>query len=427
MGHVVTKDIYRKLGKKIDNLSMRVPYNDTFYRILKKLCSIEEADILIKMPYRLSKLDRVARITKCEKTKLRKILDSLCSKGLVMDIYIQGDYYYSLCPVSFGIQDFMMMRTREELNIRKLATLIQKYLYDDESFYAANFGDGQKVSFMRTLPYEEALNNKEYVEILDYEKATSLVKESNKFAIGICSCRHEKLHIGEKKCNVPLETCSAFGVGADYVIRHGFGKEVSKSEMLENIARSKELGLVLNIENVQKDITVMCHCCKCCCIMLSGINKYGYDNTLVTSTFIAEVDESKCSGCGRCSQVCPVDAIEMIPVENLTLKKKEIPKIDTSRCLGCGVCALKCPTEAIKLIKREQRVIHPETTYERLMLQCLERGTLQNQIFDNPQSITQKTMRAVVGGFLRLPPVKKALMSDMLRSKFLASLMRFKI
>jgi len=117
----------------------------------------------------------------------------------------------------------------------------------------------------------------------------------------------------------------------------------------------------------------------------------------------------------------------MIPVENLTSKKKEIPKIDTSRCLGCGVCALKCPTEAIKLVKRKQRVIHPETTYERLMLQCLERGTLQNQLFDNPQSITQKAMRAVVGGFLRLPPVKKALMSDMLRSKFLASLMRFKI
>ncbi|MFB0565588.1 MAG: hypothetical protein ACETWK_07915 [Candidatus Aminicenantaceae bacterium] len=82
MGHVVTKDIYKKLGKKIDNLSMRAPYNDTFYRILKELCSIEEADILIKMPYRLSKLDRVARITKCEKTKLLKILDSLCSKEL---------------------------------------------------------------------------------------------------------------------------------------------------------------------------------------------------------------------------------------------------------------------------------------------------------------------------------------------------------
>jgi hypothetical protein len=71
-------------------------------------------------------------------------------------------------------------------------------------------------------------------------------------------------------------------------------------------------------------------------------------------------------------------------------------------------------------VKREKRVLHPETTFERIILQCLERGTLQNQIFDNPQSITQKFMRGFVGGFLRLFPVKAALMSDMLRSSFLS-------
>jgi len=49
----------------------------------------------------------------------------------------------------------------------------------------------------------------------------------------------------------------------------------------------------------------------------------------------------------------------------------------------------------------------------------LERGTLQNQIFANPQSINEKFMRAFVGGFLRLPPIKKALLSDKLRSGFL--------
>jgi hypothetical protein len=41
-------------------------------------------------------------------------------------------------------------------------------------------------------------------------------------------------------------------------------------------------------------------------------------------------------------------------------------------------------------------------------------------MFSNPQSITHKFMRGFVGAFLRLPPVKKALMSDTLRSSFLA-------
>ena len=103
-------------------------------------------------------------------------------------------------------------------------------------------------------------------------------------------------------------------------------------------------------------------------------------------------------------------------------KPRKRPRIDTSVCLGCGVCALGCKTGALKLIKRGQRVLHPETTFERIILQCLERGTLQNQLFDDPNSITQQALRRIVGGFLRLTPVKRALMSDALRSRFLGAM-----
>lgn len=428
MEHIVTKDIYKKLGKKLDNLSVRAPYNEAFYAILKELCSIEEADILIKMPYRLSSLDRVAKITRCEKSRLRKILESLCEKAMVLDVYVKGSYYYQPAPIYIGMFDISMMASEESLDIKKLSRFVYEYLHEyfgDNSFYAANFGHGEQVSFARTLPYEEAISVTDGVEILDYEKATSLVKESNKFAIGLCSCRRGKENLGKKTCDVPLETCSSFGGGADYSIRHGFAKEVSKSEMLENITRSKELGLVINVDNAQRNISFMCHCCKCCCDMLLGITKHGYPNTIVSSAYIAEVEESKCRNYERCYEVCPVNCIERVPVESPTSNKKTKPKIDESRCIGCGICAVKCPAGAIKMVKRKQRVIHPATIYEQRMLQCLERGALQNQLFDNPQSITQKAMRAVVGGFLRLPPVKKALMSDMLRSTFLRLLMRF--
>jgi ferredoxin len=109
----------------------------------------------------------------------------------------------------------------------------------------------------------------------------------------------------------------------------------------------------------------------------------------------------------------------MIPIDKPQTKKKKDPVIDASICLGCGVCALSCNKGAVTLTRREKRVLHPETTFERVILQTLEKGTLQNQIFDNPQSVTQKFMRGFVGGFLRLPPVKATLMSDMFRSSFL--------
>ena len=66
MGHLVGKDIYRKLGKKIDNLTLRAPWNKEFYHILKALYSEEEADIVVKMPFGLSNFELVSKITKYE-------------------------------------------------------------------------------------------------------------------------------------------------------------------------------------------------------------------------------------------------------------------------------------------------------------------------------------------------------------------------
>jgi coenzyme F420-reducing hydrogenase beta subunit len=112
----------------------------------------------------------------------------------------------------------------------------------------------------------------------------------------------------------------------------------------------------------------------------------------------------------------------MVADDNPGSKRKKKPVTDAIICLGCGVCALQCKSRALALVRKKKRIITPETTFERIILQCLERGTIQNQLFDNPHSTTHKFMRGFVGGFLRLSPVKRALMSDALRSTFLAAM-----
>ncbi len=422
MGHMSGKDVFRKLGKKIDDLPIRTPWNDGFYQILKELYTPEEAEFICNMPYVMSNVGRIAELTRLSVDAARKLLDGLCEKGLVMDAWLKGEYYYMLSPMVIGIFEFTMMRTGGDLNSKQWARLFHEYMATDPAYAEANLGAGQKVTPLRTLPHEEAVRDSAHLEILDYEKAGAIVEQSNKFSMALCPCRHEATHLGTKTCTTPLDNCSSFGIGADYLIRHKLAREVSKTEMLENVARSKELGLVLNADNVQKNLTFMCHCCKCCCEALNGISKYGYPNTIVTSTYVAETEETFCIGCGKCAKLCPIDVIQMVPIENPTTKKKANPRINTAHCLGCGVCGLKCNKKAIKLVKRQQRVIHPETTFERIMLQALERGTLQNQIFDHPNKITHKFMRGVIGGFLKLTPVKKALMSDTMRSRFLGSM-----
>jgi len=422
MGHLVGKDLYRKLGAKVDGLTVRVPWNDALYAVLQELYSEEDAELVVKMPWGLSKLHRLERTTGFSRTELERRLESLCNRGLVMDLFVDGAYHYMPSPLVIGIFEFTMMRTGGGTDSATWAKLFKTYL-EEGDFYAANFADGQKISLMRAVPHDGSIPAEEYVEVLDYEKATNIVESADRMAIGICSCRHERHHNGDKECKAPLDTCSTFGATTvDFMVRNGFARESSKSEMLENIARSREMGLVLNADNVQRNVSFMCHCCSDCCNVLRGVTSHGYPNTVVTSNYIAAYDRDTCKGCGVCSKRCPVDAIGRAEDPDPRFRKHGAPKIDDSICIGCGVCTVKCKSGSMKLHQREQRVLHPESTFERVILQCLERGTLQNQLFDDPSSKTHAFMRACVGGFLRLPPVKRTLMSDVLRSRFLTAL-----
>jgi ferredoxin len=412
--------IYRSLGKKIDNLTVRTPWNETFHSILKELYTPEEADVTVRMPYVLSSLDRIARVSGIEPARLHGILDKLSNKGLVLDLYNENDgrLYFMPSPLMIGLFEFTMMRWGNIDNKKECAKLFREYF---TTFYQANFSHDEQVSIMRVIPVEETIRPSEYIEFMDYEKASSIIESSHKFAIGLCSCRNEKFHNGEKECDAPLDNCSALGIGADYLIRHNLGREVSKSEMLENFTRSKELGLVFCAENTKRNPMVICHCCKCCCNYLAGANKFGFPNSAVTSNFISVIDEAKCTGCGKCVDVCPVNATSLVSANDHKKRKKKKANVDVLMCVGCGVCARKCSSDAISMINRGTRVIHPETTFERIILLSLESGNVQNVIFDNPQSVTQKYMRSFIGAFLKLPPVKKTLMSDLFRSAFLSS------
>lgn len=421
MGHMVAKDIYGALGDKIDNLHVRAPQTEAFYAMLRELYSPEEAELVVGMPFRLSTLDRIAQVTGKDPRELEPKLAALCDKGLVVDVRLGDQYHYMPAPFVIGIFEFTMMRMdSSDPDIGKVSRLFVDYLEGGE-FYAANFEDGQQVSVARALPHLERLGD--HVEILDYERVERIVAAAETFSLSNCSCRHKKHHAGDQVCKVPLETCTSFGGAAGYLVRHGMGRPISKSEMKDVVQRSKDLRLVFSVDNVRNEPAFLCHCCGCCCGILEGINRHGYQNAIVSSTLVPHVIQEDCNGCQKCARACHVSAITLVPEPKTAGSKRMfMPEIDESACIGCGVCSLVCDPDAIEMHKREQHVIHPETTFERVILQCLERGTLQNQLFDDPGRLTHKAMRGIVGGFLRLPPVQRALMSDTLRSRFLSAM-----
>jgi len=54
----------------------------------------------------------------------------------------------------------------------------------------------------------------------------------------------------------------------------------------------------------------------------------------------AKVDTERCTGCGACVKVCPVEAISLSDGK---------AQIDGDKCVDCGVCVGECPTDAINL------------------------------------------------------------------------------
>jgi NAD-dependent dihydropyrimidine dehydrogenase PreA subunit len=54
-----------------------------------------------------------------------------------------------------------------------------------------------------------------------------------------------------------------------------------------------------------------------------------------------KIDEEKCTNCGTCIDVCPVDVFEKGE------KKAKVAKPD--QCIGCKACEVQCPADAIKV------------------------------------------------------------------------------
>ena len=80
--------------------------------------------------------------------------------------------------------------------------------------------------------------------------------------------------------------------------------------------------------------------------------------------------------------------------------------IDTDICLGCGVCAANCAKKAIEMKRRPIQVITPVNSTHRFVLQAIEKGTLQNLVFDNQAFANHRAMAAVFAAILELPPLK---------------------
>jgi ferredoxin len=150
--------------------------------------------------------------------------------------------------------------------------------------------------------------------------------------------------------------------------------------------------------------------------------KFGMLHPVQTTAYIPKVQEENCSCCGKCARTCPIGAIEMIDIEDKGATRKKRVKVNEEVCLGCGVCVRSCPCKSMYLERRNEKIITPVNSVHRLVLMAIEKGTLQNLIFDNQAFGSHRAMAAVLSVILKLPPVKQAMASKQMKSVYLERL-----
>ena len=420
MGHLTTRDAYRNLSDRINWFTQGAPTSETLYKILEVLYTEKEAKWVALLPVRPFTVKKAAKIWQTSEFKAERLLDHLCEKALLVDSYHNGIRKFVMPPPMAGFIEFALMRTRGDIDQHYLGELYYQYMNVEEDFIKDLFF-ATETKLGRVYVQEPVLTNDKTNHILDYERATHIVEEAEYIGLGLCYCRHKMFHAGHPcEINAPWDVCLTFDNVARSLAQHGdYARLISKAEALDALERSYASNLVQIGENVREHPAFICNCCGCCCEALQAARHFSPMQPVATTNYIPEISLENCVGCGKCAKVCPVLAISMEEGENG--KKKAV--VNREICLGCGVCARNCAVKAIELKRRPEQIITPVNSTHRFVLQAIEKGTLQNLIFDNQAFANHRAMAAVFASILELPPVKQALASKQLKSVYLDRLL----
>jgi formate hydrogenlyase subunit 6/NADH:ubiquinone oxidoreductase subunit I len=421
MAHATLRSGYTSLIDRLNRFPQGAPPSDLLYRILRILFTEREASLVATLPIRPFRAETAARAWGTTPAEAQGILESLAAKALLIDIVRDGETRWVLPPPMAGFFEFSMMRVRRDVDQKALAELFYQYLNVEEDFVRDLFARGQ-TQLGRVFVNEEALPDEDVLEVLDWERASHVARTASAIGVGTCYCRHKTSHLG-RSCGAPMEICLTFGDTAASLVRHGFARRADAVETLDLLHEAREKGLVQFGENVRREPAFICNCCACCCEALVVQRRFGFLRPVHTTGFVPAIDQSHCTGCGKCVTACPVEAMSMVSAHDPKAPRRRTARLEETACLGCGVCVPVCPhPEALRLERREKRVIPPLDTVHRTVVMAIERGQLANLLCDDRTLASHRILGAVLGAVLKLPPVKLALAREQVKSRYLEAL-----
>ncbi|MGI6267614.1 MAG: FAD-dependent oxidoreductase [Acutalibacteraceae bacterium] len=302
--------------------------NDPEYKILEPVVSEEMAEAALCLNFRepmLSAADIAPKINKTTE-ETEKLLWELadCGAAFVKDVDGVNKYWHEI-----WVPGHMEMMVNHRENVKKYPIIAE--CFDAYGKKKGPFGAGKipmGIGPMRVIPIETAISGE--TRSAPYEEIARYLNGAERFSVSDCSCRTSREAMGEGCGHLKEDMCIQLDHAAEYYIRTGRGREITREEAFEIIHRAEENGLMHQIPNLDGSgkTHAICNCCGCSCFALRLANMWTNPD-MIRSNYVAQVNKDNCVACGECVENCPTNAVrlghKLCTTTPVVEKKRDLP------------------------------------------------------------------------------------------------------
>jgi NADPH-dependent glutamate synthase beta subunit-like oxidoreductase/NAD-dependent dihydropyrimidine dehydrogenase PreA subunit len=302
-------DLANHISRKKRGSKDEIKPTDPEYMILEPLVTEEMAEVVLCMEIR-KKATAKELAPLCGKTVERtaELLWELAVIGVCFVNEINGvDTYWYETWVP-GIMEMMVNNKENVKKYPQIAEAFEAYGRVRGPKTAGSFPVG--VGLMRVIPIEHAIEGE--TRRASYEEVSKYLNDNDIFTVSDCSCRTAREAMGEGCGHLKEDMCIQMGHAAEYYIRTGRGRQITREEAFEIIKKAEDNGLMHQIPNLDGSghTHAICNCCGCSCLALRTASMF-INADMVRSNYVSHVDKEKCVACGECVQNCPVNAMQL--------------------------------------------------------------------------------------------------------------------
>lgn len=316
-------ELANKIAAGITGGIVKVKPSDPEYRILAPVTSDEEAEVALKLEIRKYKTAaEVAKLCGKPVDYVEKILYKMAVDGSIKVETEHGVDVYCLELFVPGVMEYMVVNKENVAKYPDIAACFEEYTRKLGGLMAGNIPIGSGV--MRVIPIESAIDGD--TKRASYEEISHILNSHEVFSAADCACRTSMRSIGEGCGHTIEDMCIQVGPAAEYYIRTGKGREISRAEAFAICDQAEKEGLVHSIPNLSGpgNALAVCNCCGCSCFGLRNTTFYRNPDWS-RSNYVAQVDKDKCVACGECVENCQASAATL--GQNLCTKKP-IPMVE---------------------------------------------------------------------------------------------------